>query len=60
MYPNKDNLIKYAKFKSICGQPLLFSNLMRVDMINFLEPEKLSFELNSPKDIETLFFEGMH
>ena len=58
MYLKKDNLRRYEKSKSICGQPLLLPTLKRFDIIKFLELEKLPFELNIPTDLETLFFKA--
>ena len=48
-------LVNMQNLKSICGQPLLFLTLKRVDVINCPELEKLPFELTSATCLETLF-----
>ena len=48
-------LEKMQNLKSICGQPLLFPSLKRVDMIKCPKLERLPFELDRATRLKTLF-----
>ena len=48
-------LINMQNLKSICGQPLLFSSLKKMRVVNCAALEKLPLELNSGTCLEILF-----